>query len=68
MELIQPRFSWRAAWSLNEARERVAAILMPTHSRASPHTLRPSQIVSPMSDEWMHEFARSSRARRGDQE
>ncbi len=66
MELVQPRFSWRAARSLNEACERVAALLMRT--RAGPHTLRPSQIVSPMSDEWMHEFERSSRARRGDQE
>ena len=68
MELVHARFSWRAARSLNEARERVAALLMRTRSRASPHVLRPSQIVSPMSDEWMQEFERSSRARRGDQE
>lgn len=68
MELVQPRFSWRAARSLNEACERVAALLMRTRMRAGPHALRPSQIVSPMSAEWMHEFERSFRARRGDQE
>jgi hypothetical protein len=47
-------------------RELVAAMLVRTRRLGSPHTLRPNQILSAMSDEWMREFERLDAARGGD--
>ena len=66
MELVQSGISWRAGRCLIEARERVAAMLARTRWMGSPHSLPPSQVVSPMSDEWMREFENGSQARGGD--
>jgi hypothetical protein len=56
MELVQPVLSWRLSRHVITARERVTAMLARTSWTGSPQTLRPSQIVSPMSDDWMREF------------
>jgi hypothetical protein len=56
MELLQPAASWRVAQYLNVTRDLMAAMLVRTPVLWSPRSLRPSQIVSPMSDEWLREF------------
>jgi hypothetical protein len=56
MELAQPVAWWRVARYFNATRELVIAALARTRWLGSPRTLRPSQVVSPMSDEWMREF------------
>jgi hypothetical protein len=66
MELVQSGISWRGCRYLIEARERVAAMLARTRWMGSPHTLPPSQVVSPMSDDWMREFENGSQTRGGD--
>jgi hypothetical protein len=58
MELIEPLVSWRPGRYLNAARDRVTAMLARTRWLGSPQCLPPSQIVSPMSDEWMQECER----------
>ena len=56
MEFVHPEAWWRLARHFNATRELVAAALARTRWLGSPRTLRPSQVVSPMSDEWMREF------------
>jgi len=56
MELVQPLLSFRLGRQVSAARERVAAVLARSSWTGSPQTLRPSQVVSPMSDDWMREF------------
>jgi hypothetical protein len=56
MELVQPLLSWRLTRHVNVVRERVMAVLARTSWTGSPQTLRPSQMVSPMSNDWMRAF------------
>jgi hypothetical protein len=66
MELVQPALPWRMARYLYVTRELVVATLAGTRWLGSPHTLPPSQVVSPMSDEWMRELERFEAAHGGD--
>jgi hypothetical protein len=66
MELVQPLISWRPSRHLNVARDRLAALLARTRWFGSPQALRPSQLVSPMSDEWLREHDSRYAAHRGD--
>ena len=66
MELAHPAVLLRLSRYLSVTLERVQAAFARTRWLQSPHTLPPSQIVSPMSDEWMHEFERFEAAHGGD--
>jgi hypothetical protein len=66
MELVQPAPPWRLARYFYVTRERVVATLAATRWLGSPGTLRPSQVVSTMSDEWMLELERFEAAHGGD--
>ncbi len=68
MELVQPALSCRLARYLNATRELAAAMLVRTRWLGSPRTLRPSKVVSAMSDEWMREFEKYDAAHGGDRE
>jgi hypothetical protein len=66
MELVQPALSWPLVRYLYMTRELVVATLARTRWLGSPRTLRPSQVVSTMSDEWMREFESFEAAHGGD--
>jgi hypothetical protein len=55
MELVQPLISWRPRRYLNVARDRIAVLLAETSWFGTPQRLRPNQLVSSMSDEWLRE-------------
>jgi hypothetical protein len=66
MELVQPALPWRMSRYLYVTRELVMETLAGTRWLGRPRTLRPSQVLSTMSDEWMRELERFEAAHGGD--
>jgi hypothetical protein len=66
MELVHPAVLLRLSRYLSVTLGRVHAACARTRWLHSPDTLSPNQTVSPMSDEWMHEFERFEAAHGAD--